>query len=124
MEAQRVAVVQLCVDDRLDHAPIRTQVAQKLRSIYLSADRIVLVNEIGGNFGDNFRNTVEVFRALGAQIVFCGLLHHDDCGAAAAGRRMPLEASAAELAAYISRVHLTCPSYTGSIRTQTYEVVW
>ena len=123
-ESTRVAVVQLCVDDRLDHAQIRERVRSKLRSLYLEADRIILVNEIGGNFGENYRNTVSLFRDLGARIVFCAMLHHDDCGAALAGRRLPLEQSLSDLAAYLSREGLTCPLYAGSIRTATGDVTW
>ncbi len=124
MAGQRVATVQLCVDDRLDHARIRRQVAEKLRGIYLAADRIILANEVGGNFGANFRNTVEVFQGHDAEIVFCALLHHDDCAAAALGRRQPLEQSAAELAAYVAAQGLGCPVYTGQMVTATNEVVW
>jgi len=124
MEAKRVAIVQVCVDDRLDHAKIRAQVAEKLRTIHLSADRIILVNEIGGNFGANFRNTVDVFRSQGAQIVFCATLHHDDCGAAAAGRRQPLEQTIAEIAGYVAGEHLDCSVYAGEILTNTNEVTW
>ncbi len=123
-ESTRVAVVQLCVDDRLDHAKVREAVRSRLRSLYLEADRIVLVNEIGGNFGENFRNTLGLFRDLGARIVFCAILHHDDCAADLAGRRVPLERSVAELAAHLSREGLTCPVYAGSIRTATGAISW
>ncbi len=123
-ESQSVAVVQLCVDDRLDHAKIRQAVRSKLRSVYLEADRIILVNEIGGNFGESFRNTLGLFRDLGARIVFCAILHHDDCAAALAGRRRPLEQSLSDLAAFLSREGLTCPVYVGSVRTATGEVSW
>lgn len=121
---QRIAVVQLCVDDRLDHAAIRAQVARKLRDLYLAADRIILVNEIGGNLGESFRNTVDLFRSQGAEVVFCAVLHHDDCAAAAAGRRRPLEQTAAELAAFLAGQGLACPVYTGNVRTKTGEVCW
>jgi hypothetical protein len=123
-ESARVAVVELCVDDRLDHAKVREAVRSKLRSIYLEADRIILVNEVGGNFGENFRNTIDVFRELGARIVFCAILHHDDCAADLAGRRLPLERSVADLSAYLSREGLTCPVYTGTIQTATGAVSW
>jgi len=123
-EKVRIAVVQLCVDDRLDHARIRDQVRKQLRSIYLDAERIFLVNEVGGNFGENFRNSVEALRELGAEVVFCAILHHDDCAAERTGRRLPLEQSLADLAAFLSASSLTCPVYAGSIRTSTGEVTW
>jgi hypothetical protein len=56
--------------------------------------------------------------------VFCGVLHHDDCGAAKAGRRRPLEQSLAELCAYLAREGITCPAYAGSITTHTSQVTW
>ena len=121
---QRVAVVQLCVDDRLDHGKIRAEVAKKLRGVYVAADRILLVNEIGGNFGENFRNAVEMFRSLDAQIVFCAVLHHDDCGAAAAGRRRSREQTLAEMSAYLAGQGVICPVYAGNIQTNTNEVSW
>lgn len=123
-ESTRVAVVQLCVDDRIDHAKVRAATRSKLRSLYLEADRIILVNEIGGNFGENFRNTVGLFRDQGAEIVFCAILHHDDCAAALASRRIPLERSLADLGAYLASQRLTCPVYTGNIRTATGDVTW
>ncbi len=124
MENVRIAVVQLCVDDRLDHAAIRRQVADKLQRLYLAADRILLVNEVGGNFGENFRNTVDVFAGHGATVVLCAILHHDDCSAAAAGWRRSLEQSAADLSAYLAAKGLTSPVYTGHIVTQSNEIVW
>ena len=102
MERGRVAIVQLCVDDRLDHGRIRAQVMEKLRSIHLPAERVFLVNEVGGNFGENFRNTVDVFRGQGMDVVFCGILHHDDCKANQAGWRRPMEQSVAEMAAFLA----------------------
>ncbi len=123
-ESQSVAVVQLCIDDRLDHGRIRQAVRSKLRSVYLEADRIILVNEIGGNFGENFRNTLVLFRDLGGRIVFCAILHHDDCAADLANRRLPIERSLSDLAAFLSREGITCPVYAGSIRTDTGDVTW
>ncbi len=123
-EAIRVALVQLCVDDRLDHGKIRPQVERKIRDIYLNADRIFLLNEIGGNLGQNFRNTLELFQSSGAEIVFCGILHHDDCAADKAGCRLPMEQTVVELHRYLAEKGITCPVYTATIRTDDSVVQW
>ncbi len=124
MEGTKVALVQLCVDDRLDHPKIRAQVARKMQDIYLRADRILLLNEIGGNFGQNFRNSVDLFLQSGAQIVFCAVLHHDDCAADKAGCRLPMEQTVAELSRYLAEKRIGCSVYTGSIRTDDSFVQW
>jgi hypothetical protein len=123
-EAVRIALAQVCVDDRLDHARIRAQIHEKMRSIYLRADRIFILNEVGGNLGQNFRNTLEVFRASGAEVTFCAILHHDDCAAAAMGRRLPMEQTVAELSGCLAKGGVTCPVYTGHVRTRDSSVAW
>ena len=87
----QIAIVQLCVDARLNHDLIRTQVSEKLAHLHLRADRIIFVNEIGGNFGQNFTNTLHLFLKEGADVIFCGVLHHDDCLAAKHKLRLDLE---------------------------------
>lgn len=123
-EATRVALVQLCVDDRLDHGKIRQQVAQKIRDVYLKSDRIFLLNEVGGNLGQNFRNTLELFLNGGARIVFCGVLHHDDCSADKAGCRLPMEQTVIELYQYLGEKGVNCPVYTANIRTGDSTIEW
>ena len=123
-EVTNVALVQLCVDDRLDHGKIRSQVAQKIRDVYLRADRVFLLNEVGGNLGENFRNTLELFLDGGARIVFCGVLHHDDCAAEKAGCRLPMERTVEELYRYLGEKRVTCPVYTANIRTADSHVQW
>ncbi len=123
-EVTNVALVQLCVDDRLDHGKIRKQVAQKIHDVYLRADRIFLLNEVGGNLGQNFRNTLELFLAGGARIVFCGILHHDDCAADRAGCRLPMEQTVVELYHYLGEKGVNCPVYTANIRTSDSTIEW
>jgi hypothetical protein len=124
VEVANIALVQLCVDDRLDHPRIRASVEQKMRDIYLRADRIFLLNEVGGNFGQNFRNTLDVFLESGARVVFCAVLHHDDCAADKAGRRLPMEQTVAELSRYLVDKRVAGPVYTGFIRTADSFVEW
>ena len=124
MEATSVALVQLCVDDRLDHNKIRAQVVEKMRDVYLRADRVFLLNELGGNLGKNFRNTLELFQDGGAHIVFCAILHHDDCAADRAGCRLPMEQTVAELHHYLAEKGVGAPVYTANIRTSDSSVEW
>jgi hypothetical protein len=124
MEPTRIALVQMCVDDRLDHTKVRARVTEKMRDIYLSADKVFLLNEVGGNFGQNFRNTLELFQDSGAEVVFCAVLHHDDCLAHKAGHRIPIEQTVASLSHYLVQRSATCPVYTGEIRTADSSVRW
>ncbi len=100
-----VAILQLCVDPRLNHELIRIQVGQQLARRYLRADRVVLVNEIGGNLSASFASALDLFRRQDAQIILCGVLHHDDCLAETHGLQRPIEE-------------------TGRIYTETNYVRW
>ena len=119
-----VAIIQLCVDPRLDHHLIRVQVGQKLAGLHLKADPIVFVNEIGGNFGPNFTHTFQLFLREGAEVVFCGVLHHDDCVAAKHELRQPLEETRAQIKDVLGKSGTACPIYVGSITTETNLLKW
>ena len=120
----RVAIFQICVDPRLNHELVRIQVRQQLARRYLQADRVVLVNEIGGNMGGSFASTLDLFLRDGAEIVLCGVLHHDDCLAAKHGLRRPLQETAAQIQNLVRGRGLECPVETGTIYTETNHVQW
>ena len=118
------ALVQVCVDPRLNHELLRIQVRQKLGSQGISADRIYVLNDIGGNVGSAFRNTVALLARRAEPIVLCAVLHHDDCLAAAEGLRRPLDTSAQEMAAVLAEQGIRCRVLTGTIRTEHNHLRW
>ena len=118
------ALVQVCVDPHLNHELIRLQVRQKLERSGLRADRIYVLNEVGGNLGANFRNTAQLVARTGEPIVFCAVLHHDDCLAAREGQRADLDVAAREMAAELARLKLPGQVVTGRIRTEHNHLLW
>lgn len=118
------ALVQVCVDPQLNHELIRVQVRQKLERSGLRSVRIYVLNEVGGNLGANFRNTAQLLARTGEPIVFCAVLHHDDCLAAREGQRTALEVAASEMAAELDRLKLPCQVVTGRIRTEHNHLLW
>jgi hypothetical protein len=118
------ALVEICVDPRLNHELIRLQVRQRLDRSGLRADRIYVLNEVGGGLGANFRNTATLLARVGEPIVFCAVLHHDDCLVAREGQQSDLAAAAREMAAELARLKLRCPVVTGRIRTATNHLLW
>lgn len=120
----RAVLVQLCVDPRLNHELLRSQVRQKLGRLRLSAERIFLLGEVGGNIGANFQNTLDLLKQRNDKLVLCAVLHHDECLTAAAGTRVPLEASAKQLTAVLAQQDLGCRVLTGNIRTEHNQVLW
>ena len=118
------AVVQICADPRLSHDVVRLQVQQRLERMSLQADRIFLLNEIGGNLGSNMQNTVEMLQQERQRIVLAAVLHHDDCIAFKAGLRVPLERSVSGLSTYLASRSITCPVLSGQIETENSAVTW
>jgi hypothetical protein len=118
------AIVEVCVDPRLNHELVRIQVRQKLARLGLAADRIYVLNENGDSLGSNFRNTVKLLRLRGEPLAFCAVLHHDDCLAAQAGLRPELAESAERIASYLAGQGLPCPVLTGEIRTANNHLRW
>ena len=117
-------LVQVCVDNRLNHELLRVQVRQKLGSLGRSADRIYILNEVGGNVGENFLNTIKLLKARGDPIVLCAVLHHDECVAAEQGVRVPLETSAQRMGSILAEQGVTCRVLTGTIRTEHNHLLW
>ena len=118
------ALVVVCVDPRLNHELIRIQVRQRLERMRLRAERIYVLNEVGGNVGANFRQTAQLLARIGEPIVFCAVLHHDDCLAAREGERTELPHTAQALASELARLEVRCPVATGEIRTEHNHVRW
>lgn len=118
------ALVVVCVDPRVNHELIRIQVRQRLERSGIRAERIWVLNGVGGNPGANFRNTVQFLALVGEPIVFCSVLHHDDCLAAQSGLRTDLAVAAQEMAAELSRANTPAAILTGHIRTEHNHLVW
>lgn len=117
-------LVQVCVDPRLNHELLRAQVRQKLDRLGLSADRIFLLGEVGGNIGANFQHTLEMLKQSNDKVVLCAVLYHDDCHAAAAGLRAPLEVSAGEITSALAKQNSACRVLTGNIHTEQNQLLW
>ena len=118
------ALVIVCVDPRLNHELIRIQVRQRLQRDRIRAERVYILNEVGGNVGANFRQTAQLLKRMGEPIVFCAALHHDDCLAVREGERAELSHAAQGLASELARLELQCPVATGHIRTEHNHVRW
>jgi hypothetical protein len=118
------AIVEVCVDPRLNHELVRIQVAQRLARLGLRTDRIYILNENGDSLGSNFRNTVKLLGIREESVVLCAVLHHDDCLAAQAGLRPDLDESARRIEAYLAEQDVVCRVLTGNIRTRDNLVSW
>ena len=118
------ALIGVCVDPRINHELIRIQVRQRLERSGIRAERIYVLNEVAGNPGANFRNTVQFLARAGEPIVFCSVLHHDDCLSAQAGLRTDLAVAAQQMAAELSRAKAHSPVLTGHIRTENNQLLW
>jgi hypothetical protein len=118
------ALVQVCTDPRLNHELIRAQTIEKLTRLGLDAERVFILNEIGGNLGSNLRNTLSLLQRRGEPVVFSAVLHHDDCLAAQAGLRQPLDRVATQLRTLLVEHALNIPVHTGDILTETSAVSW
>ena len=118
------ALVEVCVDPRISHEVIRIQVRQRLERSGLRAERIYILNDVGGNPGSNFRNTIQLLSRLGEPIVFCAVLHHTDCHSAQAGLRTDLAVAAQQMTAELSAANVHAPVLTGQIRTENNELLW
>lgn len=116
------AIVQVCVDPRLNHELLRAQVRQKLGRLGINAERVYLVNEVGGNLGQSFRSTVRLLGTRNERIVLCAVLHHDDC--LAMGVRAPLETTAQQVKALLGEEQVSCPVLTGNILTAQNHLLW
>ncbi|MCC6804906.1 MAG: hypothetical protein IT319_18635 [Anaerolineae bacterium] len=120
----KFALIQVCVDDRLNHELLRTQIRNKLNELSIPNDHIFIVNELGGNFGENYRNTTTMITQTGSQILLAAVLHHDDCRAAQAGYRRPLDMTVSQMATYLAQAHIDCVLLSGQIQTASNLITW
>ncbi|GEM_PF-3222947 len=118
------AIALVCVDPRLNHELLRIQVRQRLDRLRLRADRIFILNDVGGNVGTNFRSTVAMLKQLKEPLVFCATLHHDQCLAAEQGLRTPLQTNAQRMGAVLNEQGARCPVLTGNILTENNVLRW
>ena len=119
------AVVNICVDPRLNHEVIRAQVAQKLERLGVVEQRIFITNDVGGNIGSAFRNTVTMLKERQQEeVVLVAAFDHDDCIAARSGMRRLPEANRQEMENVAAAAGLHCPMLTGSILTENSVVRW
>jgi phosphoserine phosphatase len=116
------ALVNVCVDPRLNHASIRTQVGERAEGV--PATSVFITNEPAGNFGGSARSTIALLRRARQQITFAALLHHDDCAAAAAGLRLDLAQSAKALQDELKQAGFDVPVLTGTIDTESSTILW
>ena len=119
-----VALVQVCVDERLNHELLRLQVQQRLAASYLKANRIFVLNELGGNLGQNFTNTAQLMLNSHENIVLAAILHHDDCKADQAGLRKPLDETLAQTARFLTGLKVNCLLVSGLIQTSNNVITW
>jgi hypothetical protein len=118
------AIVQVCMDPRLNHDVIRQQVIERLARRGQVADRVFILNDAGGNLGSNTRNTLDVLVRRREPLLLAAVLHHDDCLAAAEGLRYSLDDTAAQLGALLAQRGINSPVLTGTILTETSAVSW
>lgn len=112
------------MDPRINHELIRIQVRQRLERSGIRAERIYILNDVGGNPGANFRNTIQLLSRMNEPIVFCAVLHHTDCLSAQSGLRRDLAVAAQQMAAELSDANAHVPVLTGQIRTENNELLW
>ena len=120
----RAAIVQTCVDYRLNHELLRIQVQHKLTSLRVSAQRIFILNEIGGNFSENFRNTVDLLLRSNNEIVVAAVLHHDDCLAEKQGLKRPMPETIAQVSDFLKKQNVNCALVSGNIHTVNNHIIW
>jgi hypothetical protein len=118
------ALVQVCVDPRINHEVIRIQIRQRLERSGIRAERIYILNDVGGNPGPNFSNTIQLVSRMGEQIAFCAVLHHTDCFSARFGLRSDLAVAAEQMATALSQAKVHAPVLTGQIRIENNELLW
>jgi hypothetical protein len=118
------ALIQVCVDPRLNHELIRVQVRQKLERSGIGASDIYVLNDIGGNPGSNLAHTLEQLAGIGIPVVFGAVLHHDDRVAERRGKRVPLEDAAHEMENAFTTARVRARVWTGQIRTQHNHMLW
>jgi len=73
------AIINVCVDPRLNHEVIRAQVRARLERLRLPAQLVYITSDVGGNLGVSFRSTAELVLKNQDRVEFAAVFHHDDC---------------------------------------------
>jgi hypothetical protein len=118
------AVVSVCVDPRIDHRRVRSQVERRLARMKLDADRVFIVNGLAGNVGPNVGDTARLLSANGDQVVFAAVVHHDDCIAAGKGWRKTERESLAAMGQSLKDAGFPCPVEMAFLRTEDSHISW
>jgi hypothetical protein len=118
------AIINVCVDPRLNHDVIRAQVQARLEQMQLPRASVFITSDIGGNVGSAARNTAELLSRGREEVVMAAVLHHDDCVANAQGLRLPLTASAQQLGNTLDQAGIRCPVLTGEILAESNTIAW
>lgn len=118
------AIVNICVDPRLDHELVRVQVRQRLERAGMPDERVFVTSDVGGNIGSAFRNTADMLQRAHERVVLAGVLHHDLCVAAQAGLRQTLSTSEAAIRRVLADLGITATVASGELRTEDSRVTW
>lgn len=118
------ALLNVCVDPRLNHEALRHQLRQRVGEQGTLPERVFVVSDVGGNIGSAARNTLSLLRRQRDRVLIVGVLHHDDCLAHAAGMRQPMESSVRALRDELKSAGFEAPVLWGTIVTQTSTIVW
>jgi hypothetical protein len=118
------AIVNVCVDPRMNHELIRIQVESRLERMGLPAKRVFITSDIGGNIGTSFTNAAQVLQASREQVVFAAVFHHDDCVADGQKKRLSLATSVDAARRALSALGIACPVVSGTVRSEDSTVTW
>lgn len=117
------AIINCCVDPRLNHDALRQELRQRTAAD-LPSNRVFVTTDVGGNFGSAARNTIAMLHALRDDMVIAALLHHDDCLAASQGLRHAIGPASKALETELRGAGYACPVLTGMILTENSSVAW
>jgi hypothetical protein len=118
------AIVNVCVDPRINHELVRVQVQSRLESLGLKAGRVFITSDVGGNVGSAFTGTIDLVRADEGQVVFAAVVHHDDCIAARHNKRQPLATSLEAAQKALESAGMHCSIVAGFLRTNDSTLTW
>lgn len=118
------AIVNICVDPRLNQELIRLQVESRLDRLRLPAKRVFITSDIGGNIGSSFASTAQLLLANRETVAFAAVLHHDDCTADSQKKRQSLVSSVLAAKTALAALGINCPVLMGTVRTEDSMLTW
>ena len=118
------AIVNICVDPRLNHEVIRAQVRARLERLRLPAQLVYITSDVGGNLGVSFRSTAELVLKNQDRVEFAAVFHHDDCVAGRLGLRKPLAESIDAARKALDGLKVSAPVFAGELRTADSYIAW